>query len=123
MISFPVCARFAPSEFPNIWSSSPPRSNHASVLHGYPLRLGMVCPQTQSRHKLCSGSDRNSDKYWETRARLLLCCGDNSCDRHKGCTMFVCRRPLSCQEPLNFLDEPQAQITDVGKLQLSRGNG
>src|SRR6516165_6865486 len=36
MPSLAVRTRFAPSEFPDIWSTLPLRSNQASVLHGYP---------------------------------------------------------------------------------------
>src|SRR5215469_13992576 len=44
MLSFAVRAWFAPSELPNIRSSLPLRSNHASVLHGSPFRLWPPCP-------------------------------------------------------------------------------
>jgi hypothetical protein len=37
MLSCAIRTRFAPPEFPNIWSSLPPRSNYAPVLHRSPF--------------------------------------------------------------------------------------
>jgi hypothetical protein len=38
MFALAISAWFAPSELPNIGSTLPLRSYHASVLHGFPFR-------------------------------------------------------------------------------------
>src|SRR5438105_3984451 len=73
-LRLPSASGLAPSELPNIWSSLPLRSDHASVLHRSPFGLLPTCAalgvrqrqnpgtsstKAESRHKLCSGGDRN----------------------------------------------------------------
>ena len=48
MFALAIGAWFAPSELPNIGSTLPFRSYHASVLHKCPFCSGVVCPSTWS---------------------------------------------------------------------------
>jgi hypothetical protein len=48
MFALAIGAWFAPSELPNIGSTLPLRSYHASVLHKCPFCSGVVCPSTWS---------------------------------------------------------------------------
>src|SRR6516225_8154766 len=108
MLSFAVGVGLTPSELPNIWSLSPLCSNHASVLHEYPLRSGMVCPQEQSRHKLCSCADGKGDKCWRRLARLLLCCGDYA--------LRTSQASLACTEMNDSANESEIDISGLERL-------
>jgi hypothetical protein len=77
VLALAVSTRLGPSKLPNICSSLPLSSNHASVLHGISLRFGQACPQAQFRHKLSSDLSEISDKYCGRIVRLLLYCGGN----------------------------------------------
>jgi len=48
MFALAIGTWFAPSELPNIGSTLPLRSYHASVLHKCPFCSGVVCPSTWS---------------------------------------------------------------------------
>lgn len=59
VLALAVSTGLAPSKLPNIRSSFPLSSNHASVLHRYRLRFGTALPAGKSRHKLCSWGNKN----------------------------------------------------------------
>ena len=49
VLALAVGTSFAPPEFPDIWSTLPLRSNHAPVLHGYPLPMWFAAGTIQAQ--------------------------------------------------------------------------